>query len=136
MKKIYFALINLFACSLTAQNVLPIKDTIIENGEIQIQYKVLKHAVFMTTYKNGKWNGICKSFYKNGALWSEDTRVDGKINGKAISYTPSGSIAVIEEWENGVLKNKKIFYQNTFAEPQKYFFVSKEGFDLIKEGIR
>ena len=136
MKNKLIIIVLLIAKGAACQNFIPTKDTIIEDAGIRIEYKVLKHAIFVTTYKDGEWNGPYKSYYKNGTLWSEGNRIDGKIDGVEKSYTPNGNIAVIDEWKNGVLKNKKIFYQNTIAEPQKYFFVSKEGFDLVKDGVQ
>jgi hypothetical protein len=135
MKTICFIL-SLISSKLYGQQFFPIRDTTVQNDGYKIEYKVFEHAVFMTTYKDGKWNGPYKAFYKNGKLWSEDTRVNGKLEGKAVSYTPKGNIASVEEWSASNLMRKTIFYQNTIAEPQKYFFVSEQGFDLIKEGMQ
>lgn len=134
MKPFYFILINLFVGSLFGQNFLPLKDTIITKAGFQIEYKVQEHAIFMTTSKNGKWNGPYKSYYKNGKIWSEGSRINGKIEGKSISYTPSGKIAMIEEWKDSRLVNQVIYYQNTIDQPQRYFFVSKTGFTFIENG--
>lgn len=137
MKLVYIILLaSLLLGKVVAQNMLPLKDTLIERDGFQIEYKVFEHAVFMTSYKNGKWNGPYKAYYRNGNVWSESNRVNGMLEGKSISYIPTGEIAMIDEWSNGVLKSKKIFYQNTITEPQKYFFVSKVGFDIVKDGLQ
>ena len=116
---------------------LPKKDTTIHNIDgSEVQYKIKPHAIYMTTYKNGKWNGPYKAFYKNGKLWREDSRVDGMVQGKAIEYTPSGDTATIEEWKNNRPFTRIVFYQATISDPQKYFFVSKTGFPLLKNGIQ
>jgi hypothetical protein len=119
------------------QTFLPEKDTTILNKDgSEIRYQVKPHAIYMTTYKDNKWNGPHKSFYKNGKLWSAGFRRDDKLEGKTISYTPNGDTAAIEEWKNSTLVTKIIFYQNTIKEPQKYFFVSKTGFPLLLNGIQ
>lgn len=135
MQKTIVVIVIFFTNYVFGQDFIPSKDTVILKDKIKIEYKVQKHAVFMTTYQDGKRNGLCKSYYISGKLWSESNNRDGKIDGQSISYTPNGEVAVIEEWKSGMLKSKKIFYQNTFSEPQKYYFVSKDGFDLIKNGV-
>lgn len=89
---------------------------------------------FMTTYKDGKWNGPFKAYYKNGKIWREDNRENGKIEGKAIEYTPNGDTAKIEEWKNSKLFNQIVFYQSTKKHYQKYHLVSREGFPMIVAG--
>lgn len=120
-----------------SQNFLPAHDTVIQNKDgSQTKWQVQSHAIYMTTYKNDVWNGPSKSYYKNGQLWCQDNRVNGKIEGASISYTPSGDTATIEEWKNSRLIKKIIYYQNTIPEPQKYYFVSKKGFPLLLNGVQ
>ncbi|MBA3971141.1 MAG: hypothetical protein H0X46_03195 [Bacteroidetes bacterium] len=92
----------------------------------------------MDTYRNGLHNGPHKAFYKNGKLWYEDTRVDNKIEGKSIEYTPDGHIAEITEWKNSSTVSILVFYQSNPWSRQKYFFVSKSGFYIQKgkQGIK
>ena len=117
------------------QTSLPQKDTIIFNKDgSETHYQVKPHAVFMTTFKNGKWNGPYKSFYKNGKLWCENNRIDDKIEGESIQYTPNGDTAEIEISKDNRIVKKTIFYQNTRDNPQTYFFVSKTGFNLVENG--
>lgn len=119
------------------QNSLPKHDTIIQNKDgSETKWQVKSHAIYMTTYKNGKWNGPAKAYYENGRLWSEDNRVNDKIEGPLFSYTPNGDTATIEEWRNSSPTKRIIFYQNTTREPQKYFFVSKKGFPLLLNGVQ
>jgi hypothetical protein len=119
------------------QTSLPKRDTVIQNKDgSEIRYKVEPHATYMTTYKDGKWNGVHKSFFSNGKLWHQDNRVNGMIQGKSFDLTPSGDTATIEEWKNSMPFTRIIFYQATIADPQKYFFVSKTGFPLLKNWVQ
>jgi antitoxin component YwqK of YwqJK toxin-antitoxin module len=52
-----------------------------------------KHGQYVSYYRNG--NKELKSFYNHG-----------KLNGKETFYNENGKIRVIQEWKNGVLKQK------------------------------
>ncbi|MGZ4055465.1 MAG: hypothetical protein ACXVPU_05595 [Bacteroidia bacterium] len=90
----------------------------------------------MTTYKNGTWNGPFRGYYRNGKLWVEDNRVNGRIEGKNIEYTPNGDTAKITVWKNASPYSEKIFYSSTRKDDQKYYFVSKKGFVTILNGVQ
>ena len=126
----------LLSTSILGQTFLPIKDTIIKQKDgSEIRYTIQPHAIYLTTYKNGMWEGIHKSFYKNGNLWHIDYRKNGKIEGKAFDFTPNGDTASIQEWKESVLYDEIVFYNSTRKDNQKYFFVSKTGFHRIINGV-
>ena len=121
--------------NLLGQNFLPTKDSTVNNPDGSItNFQVLPHAIFMTTMKDGKWNGPFKSFYKNGKLWHSDNRIDNKIEGVSYDFTPNGDTAQIEIWKNSNPITVIIFYSSTIYNPQKYYFVSKKGFTLRENG--
>ncbi len=73
-------------------------------------------------------------FYKNGKVWAEHYYVDDKFEGKAYLYTPNGDTAAIQIWEKSNKKYEKVFFFSTYAEPQKFYFVSKNGFVTMNYG--
>lgn len=128
----------IFITSLSfGQTHFPKKDTIVYNQDgSESHYHVQKNAIQMTTYKNGTWNGPFRGYYRNGKLWVEDNRVNGRIEGKNIEYTPNGDTAKITEWKNAKPFNEIIFYSSTRKDDQKYYFVSKKGFVTILNGVQ
>ncbi|MGZ6499262.1 MAG: toxin-antitoxin system YwqK family antitoxin [Bacteroidia bacterium] len=115
----------------------PKNDTIIYNKDgSESHYHVQSNAIQMTTYKNGTWNGPFRGYYRNGKLWVEDNRVNGRIEGKNIEYTPNGDTAKITVWKNASPYSEKIFYSSTRKDDQKYYFVSKKGFVTILNGVQ
>ena len=61
------------------------KDDLIQNGEYIQHYKtgVIEMRGMM---KDGKRDGVWKSYYEDGSPWSETTYTDGKKNGKTITW--------------------------------------------------
>ena len=94
---LYFAAIGLFACQNNNQgvnnvikkdstaSVAPAKRTEVQNGESIERYPngVIKMQGIM---KDGKRDGLWKSFYNNGSPWSETTFSNGKKNGKTTTW--------------------------------------------------
>ena len=130
-------IILIFITSLSfGQTLFPKKDTIIYNKDgSESHYHVQSNAIQMTTYKNGTWNGPFRGYYKNGKLWVEDNRVNGSIVGKSIEYTPNGDTAKIEEWSKNMATSRIVFYSSTNKDDQKYYFVSKKGFTVLRNGV-
>ncbi len=94
---LYFASIGLFGCQNNNHSVntiikkdstisvAPAKKIEVLNGESIERYPngVIKIQGMM---KDGKRDGLWKSFYDNGSPWSETTFSDGKKNGKTTTW--------------------------------------------------
>ena len=94
---LYFTVIGLFGCQNDNQSVnntlkkdnissvVPAKKIAVQNGESIERYPngVIKMQGMM---KDGKRDGMWKSFYDDGSPWSETTFVDGKKNGKTTTW--------------------------------------------------
>ena len=92
----FFSTIVLFSCnnsttkssvkkdSVFTSSSIPTKQ-VIQNGESIERYAngVIKMQGMM---KDGKRDGLWKSFYDNGSPWSETTFADGKKNGKTTTW--------------------------------------------------
>lgn len=61
------------------------KDTVIQNGEY-IKYHKNGVIEMRGLMKNGKRDGLWKSWYEDGLPWSETTFVSGKKNGKTTTW--------------------------------------------------
>jgi antitoxin component YwqK of YwqJK toxin-antitoxin module len=101
--------------TLKSGNSFPVSkpDSIISNGEFIQYYKngVTKMRGIM---KNGKREGLWKSFYEIGAPWSETTFKDGKKDGKTAT------------WYENEKKRYEGFYTND-AESGKWIYWDESG---------
>lgn len=97
---LFFSVVVLFSCTneapvankniqldtLTSDFVFTAKaDSVIENGEY-VRYYKSGVAEVKGTMKNGKREGLWKSWYEDGSLWSETNFANGKKNGRTISW--------------------------------------------------
>jgi antitoxin component YwqK of YwqJK toxin-antitoxin module len=66
------------------------KDSIVQNGEQVLYHKngVIEMRGMM---KNGRREGLWKSWYENGLPWSETTFKDGIKNGKTATWYDNGN---------------------------------------------
>ncbi len=64
------------------------KDSIIQNGEY-IKHYTSGGIEMQGSMKDGKREGLWKSWYENNAPWSETTFENGKKNGKTITWYPN-----------------------------------------------
>lgn len=89
------------------------KDSILQNGEYIKHYKnsVIEIQGIM---KDGKRDGLWKSFYENGLPWSETTFLEGKKEGKTTT------------WYDNNQKRYEGFYTNDF-ESGKWTFWDEKG---------
>lgn len=71
-----------------------------DNGQLELSIK----------FKEGKLNGISKSWHKNGQLEEEENYVDGKKDGVTKGYTEDGLLWYKETWKNDEKINQH-FYQ-------------------------
>jgi antitoxin component YwqK of YwqJK toxin-antitoxin module len=94
------------------------KDSIINNGEYIQYYKngVTKMRGMM---KEGKREGVWKSFYETGSPWSETTFKDGKKDGKTTT------------WYENEKKRYDGFYTND-VESGKWVYWNEKG-ELVTE---
>jgi antitoxin component YwqK of YwqJK toxin-antitoxin module len=94
------------------------KDSVIQNGEYIQHYKngVTKMRGMM---KNGKRDGLWKSFYENGSPWSETTFKDGSKDGKTTTW-----------YENE--KKRYEGYYRMDAESGKWLYWNEKG-ELVTE---
>lgn len=86
------------------------QDTLkVMDGEKITRYKngVIEKQGMM---KNGKRDGLWKSFYENGTPWSETTFKDGIKNGKTTTWYPNGQMRYDGFYTNDVESGKWTFY--------------------------
>lgn len=105
MKRIallFIACITLFSCQnktqcndgpivktdSTISKTIAVKKPVIQNGE-QIDRYPNGVVQIQGVMKNGKRDGVWKSFYESGAKWSETTFANGKKNGKTTTWYPN-----------------------------------------------
>jgi antitoxin component YwqK of YwqJK toxin-antitoxin module len=87
------------------------KDSIIGNGEYIQHYKngVTKMRGMM---KNGKRDGLWKSFYENGSSWSETTFKDGIKEGRTVTWFENEKKRYEGFYKNDVESGKWIFWDD------------------------
>ncbi len=61
------------------------------------------------TWRDGKIEGMVKTWYENGALESQREMVQNKKNGHSICWYKDGSLLCMEEYENDTLQEGKYF---------------------------
>jgi len=85
------------------------QDTVIQNGEQITRHKngVIDKQGMM---KNGKRDGLWKSFYEDGTPWSETTFKDGIKNGKTTTWHPNGQKRYDGFYTNDTESGKWTFY--------------------------
>ena len=84
-------------------------DTVIQNGEYITHYK--NGGVEMSgTMKDGKREGVWKSYYEDGSAWSETTFLIGVKNGKTISWFDNEKKRYEGAYKNGKESGKWIFW--------------------------
>lgn len=85
------------------------QDTIIQNGEYIKHYAngVIKMRGMM---KNGKRDGLWKSWYDNGLPWSETTFADGKKTGRTTTWYENNQKRYDGFYTNDVESGKWIFW--------------------------
>ena len=87
------------------------KDSIIQNGEYIKHYKngVIEMRGMM---KNGKREGLWKSWYDNGLPWSETTFKDGKKNGSTKTWYENEKVRYTGFYTNDVESGKWNFWDD------------------------
>jgi uncharacterized protein len=83
-----------------------------------------KVLVFETTYKNGKENGIRKSYFPSGKLSQIQNFVDDLLQGESIEY-----------YENGNIKSKRNYNSFVTASKEKKFNQTGWVFQYDDDGI-
>lgn len=85
------------------------QDTVVKNGELITRYKngVIDKQGMM---KDGKRDGLWKSFYEDGTPWSETTFKDGIKNGKTTTFYPNGQKRYEGFYTNDTESGKWIYY--------------------------
>lgn len=81
------------------------------------------------TYKEGVYHGPFKIYNLKGRLLEEINYVDGKKDGEAKYYYEDGKPLRIEHWKEGIKNGefKTFFYQGNPQEIQKYYKGKKHG---------
>jgi antitoxin component YwqK of YwqJK toxin-antitoxin module len=96
--------------TLSSDNVSSgVKDSIIANGEYIKHYKngVIEMRGMM---KDGKRDGLWKSWYQDGLPWSETTFKDGIKEGPTVTYYENGGKRYEGFYSNDEEYGKWIFY--------------------------
>lgn len=60
----------------------------------------------LRSYKDGKYDGECLSFYDNGQVREKETYKDGKKHGEFFIYFDNGNVKYKSVYENGKLIGK------------------------------
>jgi len=81
--------------------------------ELNWQKNVL---VFETTFKNGKENGLRKSYYPSGKLAHSQNFIDGLLQGESIEYYENGNVKSTRNYNSFITSsNEKKYYQIGWA---------------------
>ncbi len=93
------------------------KDIPFKEGENLVKYDngKLKFQGFMN---NGKREGLWRSFYENGAKWSETTFLEGKKNGKTTTWYENSQMRYDGFYTNDVESGKWTFWDEKGKEIQ------------------
>lgn len=64
-------------------------------------------------YKNGKLDGVFRSYYENGKVWQTVGYLDGIEEGFSVTYYENGSKKIKEVYKNGILDGAtEEYYEN------------------------
>lgn len=77
------------------------QDTSVKNGESITKYKNGQFKL-QGMMKDGKRDGLWKSFYENGLPWSETTFTAGILDGKTTTWYENGQKRYTGAYKNGV----------------------------------
>ena len=86
--------------------------TIIVGKNGIIKESIGNKLVFEGYYLNGKKNGVCKEFYKNGKLKFNGNYSNGKRNGKGSEFHDNGELKFKGEYLNGKKWNGTLYSIN------------------------
>jgi antitoxin component YwqK of YwqJK toxin-antitoxin module len=87
------------------------QDSVLKSVKTGIEMRWLKNIlVFETSYKNGKENGIRKTYYPSGKLAQTQQFIDDLLQGESIEY-----------FENGNIKSKRNYNSIITASNEKKF---------------
>ena len=85
------------------------KDTLIQDGE-NLEFYPGGKLKFQGVMKNGKRDGVWRSFYENGAKWSETTFLEGRKNGKTTTWYDNSTIRYEGNFANDMESGKWIYF--------------------------
>lgn len=96
-------------------------DSIVENGE-QIYYHKSGAVEMRGNMKDGKRDGLWKSFYENGLPWSETTFKEGKKEGKTTTWYENGKKRYEGSFKNDVESGRWVFWNEdgTLVDTKNY----------------
>ncbi len=81
--------------------------TVLAGSEIReglsISYHPNGNVAVEAPYKNGKLDGVFRSYYENGKVWQTVGYLDGVEEGFSVTYYENGSKKIKETYKNGVL---------------------------------
>lgn len=78
-------------------------------------------------YRNGKWDGLIKSYYKEGKSYSLRHYAKGLLMGKSTYFYPNGQIRLEQEFVNDSLNgSSKFFYENGKIQESLHYKKGKE----------
>ncbi len=100
------------------------QDTTIENGESIMKYPN-GNLKMLGKIKNGKRDGLWKSFYENGVPWSETTFAEGIRNGKTTTWYENGKKRYEGFYTNDVESGKWTYWKESGEEADTKDFDKK-----------
>ena len=123
-----FAFMGLISCNHASQNktnaladttkvIAPEKEKPVTDGESLTFYDngKMKFQGFM---KNGKRDGLWRSFYENGAKWSETTFDQGKKTGRTTTWYENSQMRYDGFYTNDVESGKWTFWDENGKQTQ------------------
>ena len=110
--------------SLKTQATTVIKEDVVTDGESITFYKSGK-VKFQGMMKNGKREGLWKSYYESGVKWSETTFSEGKKNGKTTTWFENSQMRYDGFYTNDVESGQWSYWDEQGKLSQKKDFGSK-----------
>ncbi len=95
------------------------------HGKIELYNRKTKLIIYEKNYKEGKKEGIQKSWHENGQIWNEGNYKEGKKEGIQKNWYDNGQLCYEENYKEGELDGiQKEWYKNGQLEYERNY---KEG---------
>ena len=123
----------------TSENTINENDILLDKETKQPITGIFKEKQFdsdkirlIIPYKNGKEDGLLKSYYPSGKLNSEMPYKNGKEEGQQKDYYESGKIKTISTYKNNMLNGTQKWYYENSQLKAEYNFKDDIGIDTVK----
>jgi len=123
----------------TEENTLQENDLILDKETKEPISGVFKEKQFnsdkirlIIPYKNGKEQGVLKSYYESGKLLSEMPYKNGMKEGKQTDYYESGKVQAVSTYHNNMLNGTQKWYYETGELKAELTFKDDIGIGTVK----